>query len=238
MITPLPVYARNGILEPGQLTVMSPSGVSHSAGIVPDPGFTSGTTRFLREDATWATPLIANITGPGNAIANTTTQTSLFTGAAFLPGQSLTIPANSLEAGDEIEILLFGAFSCSGNPGMTVNVMLGSTVVMQGTLSGMTETTTNGQWVIGAVPTRFCFQQVGVNGGCMGYGQVAFVNSASGNALSTFNLYSGSGAGLGSGTLVAIDTTRDLAFDVQIAWNTANASDTIQLLAGNVTKAG
>lgn len=29
------------------------SGVSHSLGAVPDPGATAGTTRFLREDATW-----------------------------------------------------------------------------------------------------------------------------------------------------------------------------------------
>lgn len=32
------------------------SGASHAAGIVPDPGSTAGTTRFLREDAAWAAP--------------------------------------------------------------------------------------------------------------------------------------------------------------------------------------
>jgi hypothetical protein len=32
------------------------SGSSHSAGAVPDPGSTAGTSRFLREDATWAAP--------------------------------------------------------------------------------------------------------------------------------------------------------------------------------------
>jgi hypothetical protein len=34
---------------------MAASGLSHSGGTVPDPGATAGTTRFLREDATWAT---------------------------------------------------------------------------------------------------------------------------------------------------------------------------------------
>lgn len=32
------------------------SGGSHSVGYVPDPGSSSGSTRFLREDATWAVP--------------------------------------------------------------------------------------------------------------------------------------------------------------------------------------
>lgn len=31
-----------------------PSGPSHQRGVVPDPGAVAGTTRFLREDATWA----------------------------------------------------------------------------------------------------------------------------------------------------------------------------------------
>src|SRR4029077_21145530 len=32
------------------------SGTNHSPGLVPDPGSTANTVRFLREDATWALP--------------------------------------------------------------------------------------------------------------------------------------------------------------------------------------
>lgn len=32
------------------------SGGSHSSGVVPDPGSTAGTSKFLREDSTWAVP--------------------------------------------------------------------------------------------------------------------------------------------------------------------------------------
>ena len=39
------------------------SGASHAAGIAPDPGATAGTTRFLREDATWATPAGGGVPG-------------------------------------------------------------------------------------------------------------------------------------------------------------------------------
>jgi hypothetical protein len=40
----------------GDQTVFIASGTSHAAGIVPDPGAAAGSTKFLREDATWAVP--------------------------------------------------------------------------------------------------------------------------------------------------------------------------------------
>lgn len=36
--------------------VFGPSGANHSLGMVPDAGDTGGTTRYLREDATWVAP--------------------------------------------------------------------------------------------------------------------------------------------------------------------------------------
>jgi hypothetical protein len=36
--------------------VFGASGGGHSVGVVPDPGSSAGTTRYLREDATWAAP--------------------------------------------------------------------------------------------------------------------------------------------------------------------------------------
>ena len=36
--------------------VMGASGTNHSKGLVPDPGATAGTTKYLREDGTWQTP--------------------------------------------------------------------------------------------------------------------------------------------------------------------------------------
>lgn len=36
------------------LAPFSPSGTNHSPGLVPDPGATQGTTKYLREDGTWA----------------------------------------------------------------------------------------------------------------------------------------------------------------------------------------
>lgn len=37
-------------------TAMGASGTNHTSGLVPDPGATAGTTKFLREDGTWVVP--------------------------------------------------------------------------------------------------------------------------------------------------------------------------------------
>lgn len=47
--------ARRDHLHP-MPNVFVASGASHATGFVPDPGASSGTTKFLREDATWAVP--------------------------------------------------------------------------------------------------------------------------------------------------------------------------------------
>jgi trimeric autotransporter adhesin len=46
----------NGAVSAAQLPVFQASGSGHAQGVVPDPGATAGTTRFLREDGTWVAP--------------------------------------------------------------------------------------------------------------------------------------------------------------------------------------
>jgi Ice-binding-like len=48
--------------------VFGPSGPLHSTGLVPDPGVVAGTTRFLREDATWEVASATPAFGPLDAI--------------------------------------------------------------------------------------------------------------------------------------------------------------------------
>ncbi|WP_348269849.1 SGNH/GDSL hydrolase family protein [Edaphobacter paludis] len=45
----------SGTLGASQLPVFGASGSGHAAGAVPDPGAAAGSTRYLREDGTWAT---------------------------------------------------------------------------------------------------------------------------------------------------------------------------------------
>jgi hypothetical protein len=75
---------------------MGASGVSHAAGMVPDPGATAGSVRFLREDATWATPPAAPVTsvfGRTGAVTATAADYSAFyvpTTRQVLAGTGLT----------------------------------------------------------------------------------------------------------------------------------------------------
>jgi trimeric autotransporter adhesin len=58
----------NAAVSASQLPVFHASGASHAAGAVPDPGATAGTTRFLREDGTWATPLGGSTSGSSTGV--------------------------------------------------------------------------------------------------------------------------------------------------------------------------
>ncbi len=51
--------------------IFGASGTGHTSGLVPDPGGSSGSTKFLREDATWATP------AGGGSVANPTASVGL-----------------------------------------------------------------------------------------------------------------------------------------------------------------
>jgi lysophospholipase L1-like esterase len=59
----------NGAVSASQLPVFRASGASHAPGAVPDPGTTAGTTRFLREDGTWAAPLGGTTGGSSIGVA-------------------------------------------------------------------------------------------------------------------------------------------------------------------------
>jgi hypothetical protein len=59
-----PTIIRNIAVEVPKMTA---SGGGHQPGIVPDPPSVAGTTKFLREDATWVTPAGAAVMGPSGA---------------------------------------------------------------------------------------------------------------------------------------------------------------------------
>jgi hypothetical protein len=46
----------SGTISAAHLPLFGPSGNTHAPGIVPDPGSTAGSTRFLREDGVWMVP--------------------------------------------------------------------------------------------------------------------------------------------------------------------------------------
>lgn len=63
-----------GTVAAARLPLFGASGTSHAAGAVPDPGPAPGSTRFLREDGTWAAP-----SGGGGAVSSVNGQTGAVT---------------------------------------------------------------------------------------------------------------------------------------------------------------
>jgi hypothetical protein len=102
----------SGTIAAARLPLFGPSGAAHAPGIVPDPGATAGSTRFLREDGTWtapsggislggdiggtsATPLVTGL--QGHAVSSTAPaagQSPLWNGAAYAPVSVPTLDSN------------------------------------------------------------------------------------------------------------------------------------------------
>jgi hypothetical protein len=93
----------SGTVSAARLPIFGPSGTTHAAGIVPDPGATAGATHYLREDGTWSVPAgggggsgtVTNF-GTGSwpawltpTVTNATTTPSLAVAALAIPNTAL-----------------------------------------------------------------------------------------------------------------------------------------------------
>lgn len=72
------------------------SGASHAIGLVPDPGASAGSTRFLREDGSWAAPA-----GGGGSPGGTDGQVQYKSGSSFAAFAGVSITA----AGDLLSLI-------------------------------------------------------------------------------------------------------------------------------------
>lgn len=113
---------------PSSVAVFQASGPTHSTGIVPDPGSTAGTAKFLREDATWAVPA-----GGGSA----------FSGARLVGNATPTFANGTLT--DVTWLLDFdsGGYTSGASPYTTFSLAGGSTYLIGVDLI-WNETATNG----------------------------------------------------------------------------------------------
>ena len=94
-----------------EVPVFIASGTTHAVGLVPDPGASSGTTKYLREDATWQTP-------PGTG-GGTVNSVGLSTDAAWLTVGSSPVTDS-------------GTITLNKTDGLTANYVLASPDGMTG----------------------------------------------------------------------------------------------------------
>lgn len=176
----------------------------------------------------------------GTALANSVTETSLFTLTSIAPqilGNSAlssvatsvaipAIPAGFLQLGTGIKGDLYGTIATTGTPTLRVRVVLknsAGTVVYTladapattlGAITGTTELYVNFDCVTAAV---------GSSGSIIGriavtYGTTSVLNTVIKQAA----------------TAVSVDTTAGYSLDVLATWGTASASNTLNLLIGTV----
>jgi hypothetical protein len=160
--------------------------------------------------------------GAGSAIANTTTQTSIFVGTTALYG-SRTIPANTLQAGDVLVMRLTGLRTTAASaPFLSLNAFLGTTDVIRG---GNTCTASSTS-VDMLLEFHIHVLSVGSSGTCTG----AFYLVGNTGGYGGSNTGSFVGTALTLGTPATINTTTALTFDFQLFWSAASPSNSWQLL--------
>jgi len=119
------------------------SGASHAKGLVPDPGASAGTAKFLREDATWASPAAA---GARNIVQTIKTDTFTTASTSFVDvtGASVTITPTS--ATSKVLVRISGVISNSTSSSSAfVKLVRGSTDIAIGDTAGNRIRATSGQ---------------------------------------------------------------------------------------------
>ena len=165
-------------------------------------------------------------TSAGTPITNSTSSTSIFTGASSIG--SLTIPANTLQVGSRLRFNIFGALSANAtsSPTLTIKFLLGGATLSSWTTPAVATTYSGIGWLTYESPIGFLVQAIGSSGKIIGVG--AFngfgwtANIFSNNALNA------------APSQVTINTTISQAIDVQFQWSVASASESIQLLGGTI----
>lgn len=171
--------------------------------------------QFWQEAMTWAT-------SDGTAIANTVTETIIFS--------NVTIPANYMQDGRVLRITAYGRHSTTGTPTITFRMRWGG---VAGTVLCASGAMVTGSAVTAAMWSMNVIIQVRTNGAT---GTIFAVGRASigEDATSTVGSATNAGAedfmgsaGVATPATATVDLTADTALSITATWGTASASNTL-----------
>jgi hypothetical protein len=169
-----------------------------------------------------STSVYSNVTA-GNAVANTTTETSILTGATGSTGSTLTLQGGVTMAGTVYRIRLFGTFTTTGTPTIQFRIYFGATLIANGTAV----TSPNNSNGLFAIQADIYAAAVGAGGSVRVYMRGEL--TAGTGTITPTNF-------LASGASVVVDFTANQVIDITAQWGTANAANTLQFLRGYIER--
>lgn len=172
--------------------------------------------QFWSEAIAWAT-------ASGTAIANSTTETILFS--------NITIPANFLADGRVLRVIAVGGYGTTSTPTLTAALRLGG---VAGTVLCKSGAITTGSGVGGGASMTALFgielylqvRANGASGTLMTNGLIQLFTTGTA-AGSSYPIASGSTGGT-TPVAVTVDLTADAALSLTATWGTANSANSIQ----------
>lgn len=179
--------------------------------------------QFWSETLAWAT-------ASGTAIANSTTETILI--------PNVTIPANFLQDGRAIRLILHGGYGTTSTPTLTFSVRWGGvagTVIAKSAALTTTSAVGGGASMTAAWSAEIIIQ-TRANGSSgslftMGYFVTHTSTAPTAGTVTNYGLVQPLVSGSTGGTTpvaVTADLTADTALSVTATWGTANAANSIQ----------
>jgi hypothetical protein len=168
--------------------------------------------------------LYTNTVG-GNQVVNTTTETSLFTGATGSPGSTLTIEAGSVTPGAVYRIYLDLAYTTTGTPTLRIKIKLGGTAIGDSTAFNAPTGTANGRAFIDGY---IFIDSVGATGSTRVEMLGNMMPASGGTATPLFFV--------GSLGTITIDFTVNQIIDVTAQWGTASASNVMVLIHSSIQR--
>jgi hypothetical protein len=170
-----------------------------------------------------STALYSNIT-VGTAISNTTTETSLFTGATASLGSTRSLQAGSMRGGTVLRLRIYGQFATTGTPTIRWRVKLGSTILID---SGIITSPNNANGLF-FLDVYIYFLVIGGAGSVRVDFEGRLTTATAGVVTPTFFV-----GDVGSS---AMDTTVNQTLDVTAQWGTAAAGNTVTLINAHIDR--
>lgn len=221
--------AREAVNSKADKTSFGASGTNHSSGLVPDPGATQGSTKYLREDGTWQTPPDNNTWRPVSDSVSSTSSSDAASSKAVKTAYDLAA-SKTANTGTVTSVAIKMNGTTKGTVTTSGTIDLGTVITAHQDISGKVDNTTtvNGHALSGNVSVTK--SDVGLGN----VGNFKAVSTVASQDLSDTEK-ANARANIGAGTSSFSGSYNDLSNKPTIPAAAANGTYTVKTLVGSTT---